>query len=89
MQLSLSLLEFGFECLLSYLETADFNIEVLLLLVERHYLGLFDGSSVPDGLYELWNLILRVLGYQERALSLLRFVLISLSLDKVYELLLR
>lgn len=50
MQLSLSLLEFGFECLLSYLETADFNIEVLLLLVERHYLGLFDGSSVPDGL---------------------------------------
>ena len=89
MQLSLSLLEFGFECLLSDLKTTDFNIEVLLLLVERHYFGLFDGSSVPDGLYELWNLILRVLGYQEGALSLLRFVLISLSLDKVYELLLR
>ena len=89
MQLSLSLLEFGFECLLSDLKTTDFNIEVLLLLVERHYLGLFDCSSVPDGLYELWNLILRVLGYQECALSLLRFVLISLSLDKVYELLLR
>lgn len=89
MQLSLSLLEFGFESLLSDLKTTDFNIEVLLLLVERHYFGLFDGSSVPDGLYELWNLILRVLGYQEGALSLLRFVLISLSLDKVYELLLR
>lgn len=89
MQLSLSLLEFGFESLLSDLKTTDFNIEVLLLLVERHYLGLFDCSSVPDGLYELWNLILRVLGYQEGALSLLRFVLISLSLDKVYELLLR
>ena len=75
MQLSLSLLKLSLECLLSNLEAADFDVEVLLLLVERHDLGLLDGSRLSDRVHQLRDLVLGVSRHNECGLSLLGLIL--------------
>lgn len=47
-QLSLPLLELGLECLLSNLEAAHLDIEVLLLLIERGNLSLLNLDGMAD-----------------------------------------
>ena len=89
MQLSLSLLKLGLECLLSDLEAADFDVEVFLLLIERQDLCLLDGGGLSDRLSECWYLVLRVSGHHKRGLSLLCLLLTALELDEVNQLLLR
>jgi len=89
MQLSLSLLKLGLECLLSNLEATDFDVEVLLLLIEGHDLCLLDGGGLSDRLSERWDLILRVSSHYQGGLSLLCLLLAALKLDEVNQLLLR
>ena len=88
MQLRLSLLELCLECLLSNLEAADFDVEVLLLLVQLHDPRLLVRGVVSQRLHQLRDLILQLSRQNKRRLSLLGLILVALALNEVYQLLL-
>lgn len=87
-QLPLPLLDLRLESLLRDLQTADLDVEVLLLLLKRADLLHLHLDRVVYRLHQLRHLVLRVLRHHERILALLRLLLLTLARYEVYQLLL-